>query len=153
MEGLCGLMHDSDRDVRESAVVALGQICDPRAIYPLVLALLDPESSVRNAAVNSLPKLDRRWEKSKGAQQALPEITAALNHRDYWIRNCAVKLLEQIKVDPKSVDSSPSPVIPLSPAADVPSSSLVIMAAASHDADPQVQMTAPTVPPGVFIPT
>ena len=100
MEGLCGLVRDRDRDVRESAVVALGQICDSRAIYPLVLSLLDPESSVRNAAVNALQNVDRHWEKTEGVRQALPEIKAALNHRDYWIRNCAAKLLEQLKVDP-----------------------------------------------------
>jgi HEAT repeat protein/CheY-like chemotaxis protein len=117
---LCGLVRDQDRDVRESAIVALGQICDARAVYPLVLALLDPESGVRNAAANSLQNVDRHWQKAEGVRQALPEIKAALNHRDYWIRNSAAKLLEQLQVDPNAVEPAPSGALPPPPVRDLP---------------------------------
>ena len=61
MEGLCQALRDKDRDVREGAAMALGRIGDARAIYSLVLALLDTESTVRNAATNSLQQIDRQW--------------------------------------------------------------------------------------------
>jgi len=123
VEGLCDLVRDRDRDVRESAVVALGQICDSRATYALVLALLDLESSVRTAAGSSLAKVDRRWEQAGGARQALPEIRAALNHRDYWVRHNAAKLLEQIKPASDTVPATATPpaiIESISPAGRVP---------------------------------
>jgi len=128
VEGLCKLLRDSDRDVREGAIVSLGQICDPRAIYPLVLALLDTESSVRTAAASALPKVDRHWEQADGTRQALPEIQAALDHRDYWVRNSATKLLKQIQVNPQSVvDAGPPVVAPASPATDVSEPVLTVL--------------------------
>ncbi|MFZ0828726.1 MAG: HEAT repeat domain-containing protein [Verrucomicrobiia bacterium] len=128
VEGLCGLVGDQDRDVRESAVVALGQICDARAIYPLVLSLLDPESVVRNAATQALEKVDRHWKQSAGVRQALPEVKAALSDRDYWIRHSAAKLLEQLKVDPNTVDSLPPAASPPPPACEAPATVIPIPA-------------------------
>ncbi len=119
VEGLCGLVRDRDRDVRESAIVALGQICDARAIYPLVVSLIDPESGVRNAAANSLQNVDRHWRQAEGVRQALPEIKAALNHRDYWIRNSAAKLLEQLNVDPNATEPVPAATLPPPPTRDL----------------------------------
>ena len=107
VEGLCQAAHDKDRDVREGAVVALGRIGDARAIYALVLTLLDVESVVRSAAANSLQQIDRHWLKTEAAHQALPEINTALNHRDYWVRHSATKLLQQLNsVVPEMADSS-----------------------------------------------
>jgi len=112
VEGLCKLLRDPDRDVRESAIISLGQIGDPQAIHPLVLALLDTESSVRTAAARALPAVDPRWEQTEGARQALPEIQAALDHRDYWVRNSATKLAGQIKTDPQRADAGPAADVP-----------------------------------------
>jgi len=126
VEGLCGLVRDRDRDVRESAIVALGQICDARAIYPLVVSLIDPESSVRNAAANALQNVDRHWQRAEGVRQALPEIKGALNHRDYWIRNSAAKLLEQLRVDPNAVEPVPAAALPPPPARDLPAAVLPV---------------------------
>jgi len=122
VESLCGLVRDSDRDVRESAVVALGHIGNPRAIYPLVLTLLDPESCVRTAAASALLKVDRYWDKAEGARLALPEIQAALNHRDYWVRNSAARLLEQIKASTNGECPGLSAPVPSAPAAEASSS-------------------------------
>jgi HEAT repeat protein len=96
VEGLCQVLRDKDRDVREGATAALGRIGDARAIYPLVLSLLDSESAVRNAATNSLQRIDHHWLKTEAARQAVPEIKTALNHRDYWVRHSATKLLHQL---------------------------------------------------------
>jgi len=144
VEGLCELVRDRDRDVRESAIVALGQICDSRAIYPLVLSLLDPESCVRNAAANSLQNVDRHWKQAEGVRRALPEIKAALKHRDYWIRNSAAKLLEQLKVDLNGVEPVTSAMSPPPSAQDFPSAALAIQADAGRDAVPLVRQAAPT---------
>jgi HEAT repeat protein/CheY-like chemotaxis protein len=143
VEGLCGLVRDRDRDVREHAVVALGQICDSRAIYLLVLSLLDPESSVRNAAANSLQNVDRHWKEAEGVQQALPEIKAALNHRDYWIRNSAVKLLEQLNVDPNAGEAAPPVALPRPPARDLPAAVLPIPADLLIDSNRDLRPAAP----------
>ncbi|MGB7768949.1 MAG: HEAT repeat domain-containing protein [Verrucomicrobiia bacterium] len=96
VDGLCQALRDKDRDVREGAAAALGRIGDARGIYSLVLASLDAETTVRNAANNSLQLIDRQWLKTGAARQALPEIKTALNHREYWIRHSATKLLEQL---------------------------------------------------------
>jgi HEAT repeat protein len=96
VQGLCEALRDKDRDVREGATVALGRIGDAQAINALVLSLLDSESAVRNAATNSLQRIDRHWLKTEAARQALPEIKTALNHRDYWVRHSATKLLHQL---------------------------------------------------------
>ena len=133
VEGLCALMADRDRDVRESVIVALGQICDSRTIYPLVLSLLDPESVVRSAAANALQNVDRNWRRAEGTLRALPEIQAALNHRDYWVRNSAAKLLEQINVGALT----PAPATP-PPAADVLAPAPTIQADSGREAEPLV---------------
>lgn len=120
VEGLCQALRDKDRDVREGAAAALGRITDARAIYPLVVSLLDPESAVRNAANNSLQRIDRHWLKTEAARQALPEIKTALNHRDYWVRHSATKLLHQLKsfapekagARPTAMPTVPSPEKP-----------------------------------------
>jgi HEAT repeat protein len=96
VEALCRALHDKDRDVREGATAALGRIGDARAIYPLVLALLDSESTVRNAATNSLQRIDHDWLNTEAARKAWPEIKTAQNHRDYWVRHSATKLLQQL---------------------------------------------------------
>ncbi len=111
VEGLCQALRDKDRDVREGATVALGRIGDARGIYPLVLALLDPESAVRNAATNSLQLIDRHWLKTEAARQALPEIKTAQNHRDYWVRHSATKLLHQLNsIVPDKPDIQPAAI-------------------------------------------
>jgi HEAT repeat protein len=120
VEGLCQAARDKDRDVREGAVVALGRIGDARAIYALVLTLLDVESVVRSAAGNSLQQIDRHWLKTEAAHQALPEINTALNHRDYWVRHSATKLLQQLKsVVPEKAVVRPTP-IPSAPPPEMP---------------------------------
>jgi HEAT repeat protein len=97
--------------VRESAAVALGRVGDTRAIRPLVLALLDVESFVRNAAHNSLADIDPYWEKTEAARGVLPQIQAARKNREYWISHSAALLLEMIPADGTGhgVENRPTP--------------------------------------------
>ena len=126
VEGLCRVLQDKDHDVRESAANALGRIGDVRAIPSLVLALMDLQSFVRTSAHNALFRLDRYWKKSDAARSVLPKIKAACNHREYWISQCAEKLLEQIQ--PDGVDAITTR------AAAKPASATVTPVAKSHPA-------------------
>lgn len=109
VEGLCEMVFDPDRDVRESAIKALDKIRDPRAIGPLVQAMMDTESSVRAVAAGALRTIDRRWEDSEAARATLPKIKNAFQHPDYWVRHSAAKILEQMRIDPKSLkDEAPA---------------------------------------------
>jgi len=121
VEELCQALRDKDRDVREGAAAALGRIGDARGIYFLVLASLDIESAVRNAATNSLQLIDRQWLRTDAARQALPEIETALNHREYWVRHSATKLLEQFN---SLVPDMPEILRPAVSAAQSPDDSL-----------------------------
>ena len=111
VDGLCQALRDKDRDVREGAAVALGRIGDASGVYSLVLASLDTESTVRNAATNSLQQIDRQWLRTEAARQALPEIEAALNHREYWVRHSATKLLEQLNSIVPDAPKIPPPTV------------------------------------------
>jgi len=95
VDGLCGALGDHDHDVRETAAGALGTIGDPRAIRPLAMKLLDDENFVRNAAYNALMDIDPHWEKTPAAQEALPQIKAALKYRGYWINQTVARVMDQ----------------------------------------------------------
>jgi HEAT repeat protein len=150
VDGLCGVLKDRDRDVRESAVVALGKVGDGRAIRALVLALLDAENTVRTAADLALRRVNRFWEKTEAARDALPEIKAALAHREYWISHSAGKLLARIQAaaaetaaeetDTEFV-STPEPLAPAS-APDVPHAAFAILADLLHDRDRDLRLAA-----------
>jgi HEAT repeat protein len=108
IEGLSKMLQDADRDVRESTVLALGRIGDPSAIRTLLLAMLDVESVVRNAAANAMRLISPHWEQSDAVREALPEIKAALEHHEYWVRHSALKLFEQLRIDPETIGDQPS---------------------------------------------
>jgi HEAT repeat protein len=148
IDGLSKALQDRDHDVRESAVAALGKIGDGRAIRPLVLALLDIESFVRNAAYNSLNDIDPHWEKTEDAQSALPQIRAALKHREYWISHSAARLLERIQAK-SAGDNVETPVAlsreMISPAenpVNLPSAGFDILADLLGDRDRDLRLAA-----------
>lgn len=111
LEGLSKALQDSDHDVRETAAFALGKMRNPRAILPLVLALLDPESFVRDAASTSLEELDPNWQTTEAARSALPQVKAALKHREYWISYSAGRLLEKLTDEGQSSRPSVQPPV------------------------------------------
>lgn len=145
VEGLCQALRDKDRDVREGATVALGRIGDARGIHPLVLALLDPESAVRNAATNSLQLIDRHWLKTEAARQALPEIKTAQNHRDYWVRHSATKLLHQLNsIVPDKPDTQPAAISAAQRPDTSMSAAFAILAELLRDRDRDLRLAAAT---------
>jgi HEAT repeat protein len=109
VDSICQLLRDPDRDVRESAVVALGRIGSKRATGPLILAMLDVESVVRSAASVALRQVNRQWDQSEAMPEVLPQLKVALNHPEYWVRHSAIKIFEQLKIDPLTVDTTPPP--------------------------------------------
>src|SRR5262249_14280261 len=138
LEGLCGLINDPDRDVRETAIAALAQLRDPRAIVPLVLAMLDPESSVRAAAASTLSKLDKKWEKNEGIRAVVPKILQARESADYWVQHSAIKLLETLKIDPAN---PPQPSLS-APTAALPHPALAILINMLSDRDRDFRLAA-----------
>jgi HEAT repeat protein len=136
VEGLCRVLKDSDHDVRESAAHALGRIGDARAIYSLVLALVDPENSVRRMAEGALLQIDRNWDQTPATRRAMPELTAALESQEYWVRHSASKVLERLKLaqpeeKPKAAAMpapEPAPLVAPLPAGKVPAASAGINA-------------------------
>jgi HEAT repeat protein len=103
VKGLCTVLQDPDRDVRESGIAALGELRDRSALLALVPAVLDPESVVRNTAAAALQKIDPSWQDATVISEALPKIKAALKHPEYGVRHCAIKLLEQLKIEAEDV--------------------------------------------------
>ena len=98
IDGLARALQDRDHDVRESAAMALGGIGDPG----------DPSSSAgadghRKFCAQRREQFAQRnrsaLEKTADARSALPQIKAALKHREYWISHSAAKLLGQIPAD------------------------------------------------------
>ena len=148
IEGLAKALLDRDHDVRESAASALGKIGDAQAIRPLVLALMDVESYVRNAANNALKDINSHWEKTEAARSALPQIRAALKHREYWISHSAARLLEQIPAEAENdVTATPfaSPAETVSenrPAKNTPHMAFAILADLLRDRDRDLRLAA-----------
>jgi HEAT repeat protein len=140
-EALCGMLQDEDRDVRESAAAALGRIADSCAIPHLVQMLIDPESSVRNAAANSLKGCDPHWEKRPEARQVVPKLKEALEHKEYWVRHSAGKVLERLNVNvdgPEASDSTEEETNGLA------QTIFVILGDLIHDRDRDLRLAAAT---------
>jgi HEAT repeat protein len=122
-----------------------------------VLALLDPESIVRAAALATLQKLDRRWEHNEDIRRVLPKIIQALKHQDYWVRFSAGKLLDQLNVDPNRLPepapaASTQPSMPAAPGgpsiatpteeAPTANPAVTILADLVFDRDPALRLAA-----------
>jgi HEAT repeat protein len=95
-DAVAGLLKDRHRDVRESAVAVLEVLGPERAVECLVPMLKDEEERVRAQAGAALRRLDPAWEKSEAARRAVPELRAALKHREYWVRQAAADALGKI---------------------------------------------------------
>ena len=67
-----------DSNVRFVAAEMLGELKDPRAITPLLGALIDIDYTVCKAAARALKKIDVNWARSDAARAAVPIFKAAL---------------------------------------------------------------------------
>ncbi|MCX6905716.1 MAG: HEAT repeat domain-containing protein [Verrucomicrobia bacterium] len=95
-EPLIAALADKDHDVRRAVAEALGHIGDPRAIEPLVVVLTDEQSSLRTVVLGALRRIHFRWETTAEAQHALPQLQAALQSGEYWVRQAASKAIDMI---------------------------------------------------------
>ena len=92
---LRGLKSGNSATRRRSAA-AFGAKRDPRAIEPLVAALVDEEDAVRKAAGESLERIDRQWAKSPAAKAAVMTLLPALEAEDFERRRAAARALGAI---------------------------------------------------------
>jgi HEAT repeat protein len=94
IEPLCIALKDKSADVREKAVLALGQIEDPRAVEPLSIALRDPEHVVTVLAGKALGQIGK---------PAVEVLIAALRDPSSDVRMNAAQALGEIK-DERAVE-------------------------------------------------
>ncbi len=140
VDGLCGMLYDADRDVRESTILSLGNIGDRRAIAVLVPMLYDSESVIRTAASVALRRIDRKWDQDPCIPSVLPQIKAALDHHDYWVKHSALKLFEQLGIDPETVALEPE--AGATPAAVAEHPAFAILADLLFDFDRDLRLAA-----------
>jgi len=77
---LCACLDDDVADLREAAVVALGELGDPSAVDPLAQSLYDEDTYVRAAAAKALGEI--------GDQRAVAPLNQALEtEEDDWVRS------------------------------------------------------------------
>ncbi|MEK9148574.1 MAG: HEAT repeat domain-containing protein, partial [Candidatus Desantisbacteria bacterium] len=88
VKGLIGALGDKDKDVREKAADALGQIGDKTATKPLIKALGDEDSYVRGQAACALGQI--------GDKTATKPLIKALGDEDGYVRGKAAEALGMI---------------------------------------------------------
>ena len=88
VEPLLAILADSDRDIRQAVVEALGQIGDPRAVAPLLAILADNDRDIRQAVVEALGNI--------GDERAVQPLIAALGDEDRDVRYRAARALGNI---------------------------------------------------------
>ncbi len=95
VETLLAAMKVGDPQVRRTAIEALGNIGDTRAVEPLLAALNDADS--RFSAIKVLGEI--------GDRRAVGPLTMLLSDKDRTIRSGAVKALEKLGWQPDNVES------------------------------------------------
>ena len=73
---LLPLLSDAVVNIREAAATAIGFEGNTAAIEDLVVALMDNDEQVRQAAHQSLDRIDSSWNASDGAKAARPRLEA-----------------------------------------------------------------------------
>jgi hypothetical protein len=86
--GYIEALHLKDEGIREGAARALGELQNPEAIEPLVLALSDESRQVREEAARALGKI--------GGEQAVTPLIRALIDEQRCVREGAVQALGSI---------------------------------------------------------
>lgn len=96
MTAMTEMLHDREHEVREAACRALEALGDLGAITALVGALKDEKPNVRQRATAALTALDKTWWQTDAARAAAPQLQAALQHNDYWVRQSAADILARL---------------------------------------------------------
>ena len=81
-------LNDTSLSVRESAVKALGQLYDDRAVVPLIRSLKDDDSQIRKEAAYALRQLED--------SRAVVPLIGSLKDEDSQVRKEAAKALGQL---------------------------------------------------------
>ena len=102
IEELIKKLKDENWRVRWNAALALREIGDERAIEPLINALRDGYSDVRNAAFKALEEIEPEWHKTEVVGRQVPEFINALRDKDSDVRSAAAWVLGKIR-DKRSV--------------------------------------------------
>ena len=97
VKGLIGAMNDEERAIRLTAIEALGEIGDPRAVEPLIAALQDGSWGVRSYAAAALGAI--------GDARAVKPLTALIRDSKKVVRKAAAEALSKIgpSSDPESL--------------------------------------------------
>ena len=90
------VLQNGELRLRFISAVVLGVVRDNRAIEPLIAALRDKDSHVRDAAADSLEGIDPKWPHSETAMRQVPEFIAVLNATDAKVREVAARMLGAI---------------------------------------------------------
>ncbi|MFN7140193.1 MAG: HEAT repeat domain-containing protein [Limisphaerales bacterium] len=93
-------LKDEAADLRMRAAELLGIFGDRKAIAALIGTAVDINPAVRDAALNSLKKLDSAWEKSEYCKQATPILLDALKHEESGVQKAAADILRTIGQTP-----------------------------------------------------
>ncbi len=89
-------LDDTDKEVREVAADALGNVGNETIVEKLVFTMVDAHSGVRQAAARALTRICPQWEKSDRVKRLLPEIQAAMKHRDVNVQSAATNLFQRV---------------------------------------------------------
>lgn len=89
-------LDDADKEVREVAADALGNVGNETIVEKLVFTMVDAHSGVRQAAARALTRIYPQWEKSDRVKRLLPEIQAAMKHRDVNVQSAASNLFQRV---------------------------------------------------------
>ena len=94
VEALIEALSHPDEDIRRSAVWAMYELKDPRALEPLIELLIDESSSVRQVACFALKEL--------GDTRAVQPLIEVLSDTDKYVRKAAVEALGVLG-DPEAI--------------------------------------------------
>lgn len=89
-------LDDTDQEVREVAANTVGTIGNESIVEKLVFTMVDAHSGVRQAAARALTRIYPRWERSDRVKKLLPEIQAAMKHRDVSVQFAATNLFQRL---------------------------------------------------------
>jgi HEAT repeat protein len=89
-------LDDKDKEVREVAADALGTVGNESIVEKLVFTMVDAHTGVRQAAARALARIYPHWERSDRVKRLLPEIQAAMKHRDINVQSAATSLFQRV---------------------------------------------------------
>ena len=128
-------LDDTDQEVREVAANTVGTIGNESIVEKLVFTMVDAHSGVRQAAARALTRIYPQWERSDRVKKLLPEIQAAMKHRDVSVQFAATNLFQRLA----GADLS-QPALAAAPPRPLPAA--IILRELLQAADPEFRQVA-----------